>query len=68
MDETPKKRGRPAKVADVATPPAGTFACRVLRDYWPEADQRIRAGTVIHLDAEAAMDGVEAGILARVRD
>jgi hypothetical protein len=64
MDDEPKKRGRP-RAQPVAE--AGTFACRVLRDYWPEEDVRIRAGTVVHVDAVAAMDGIESGILSRVK-
>jgi hypothetical protein len=70
MTEQIKRRGRPPK--EMAQPaqnvPDGTIACRVLRDYWPEEDQRVRAGAIVHLDAAAAMDGVEAGILARVKD
>lgn len=81
MTNERRPRGRPRKeppmieaaevkteVAEVATVAEPTFACRVLRDYWPEEDQRVRAGTIVHLDAAAAMDGVEAGILARVKD
>lgn len=69
MEEAPKKRGRPVKVAPVAPveAPAGKFACRVERDYWPEEDQRVRAGTIVYLDAAAAMDGIESGALSRVR-
>lgn len=66
MDEAPKKRGRPAKVAAPVVE-AGKFACRVERDYWPEDDQRVRAGTIVYLDAAAAMDGIESGALSRVR-
>jgi hypothetical protein len=73
MTDEPKRRGRPPKAADPIALPAtsepapGTFACKVLRDYWPEEDVRVRAGAVIHVDAATAMDGVEAGILSRVR-
>lgn len=48
--------------------PAATVACTVLRDYWPTEDQRIRAGSVVHLSAEEAMDGIERGALSRVKD
>lgn len=70
MDEAPKKRGRPAKIAAPVAPieaPPGKFACRVERDYWPEADHRVRAGTIVHLDAVEAMDGIESGALSRVK-
>ena len=68
MEEAPKKRGRPARVApEPIAAPAGKFACRVERDYWPDEDQRVRAGTIVYLDAAAAMDGIESGALSRVR-
>lgn len=73
MTDEPKRRGRPPKAAAPIALPAtsepapGTFACVVLRDYWPEADQRVRAGTVIHVDAATAMDGIESGALSRVK-
>lgn len=40
----------------------------VLRDFWPEADVRVRAGTEIEVEVEAAMDGIEKGLLARVKE
>lgn len=60
-----------------ATKAAGEklYACTVLRDMWPEnpspdAEQggRVYAGTVIEVDADTAMRGVETGTLARLRD
>ena len=77
MTDERRPRGRPRKeqpMTEAAETGAAmkaaepTFACRVLRDYWPEEDQRVRAGAIVHLAAAAAMDGVEAGILARVKD
>jgi len=47
--------------------PAATVACTVLRDYWPEEDKRVPAGTVIRVSPEEAMDGIENGTLARVK-
>lgn len=41
--------------------------CTILRDTWDEKGARHKAGTVVELPAEAAMDGVEAGTLARVK-
>lgn len=52
---------------------AQTVAVRVLRDHWVEnpADAenptRIRKGTIVDVPVEAAMDGMEAGALARVK-
>ncbi len=47
-----------------------TQKARVLRDFWPtehESD-RVRAGTVIDVDTETLLDGMEKGILERVKD
>jgi len=46
---------------------------RVLRDYWVAATEdnlegRVRAGTIVDVPVEAAMDGVEGGMLERVKD
>lgn len=43
--------------------------CVVQRDYWPtERDEdRVRAGTIIEATPEEAMDGMESGLLSRVR-
>lgn len=43
---------------------------RVLRDYWigePGNAERIRKGTVVEVPVEAALDGVESGVLQRVK-
>lgn len=42
--------------------------CVILRDRWDENGKRYPKGTEVMLDAEAAMDGVEAGVIARVKD
>lgn len=34
----------------------------LLVDFWPEADKRVVAGTVIQVDVETAMDMVERGL------
>ena len=44
------------------------IACIVLRDYWGVDGDRVPAGTEVTLDAEEAMDGVEAGTLSRVKE
>ena len=43
---------------------------RVLRDFWPTENEvdRVRAGTVIDVTAEQMIDGLESGILERVKD
>lgn len=59
MTEETRGPGRPPKKT--------TFTMLVLRDYWDEAGERTRAGSQIEASAESAMDGVEAGILSRVK-
>lgn len=44
-----------------------TIKCVILRDYWDDKGQRQPAGKEIDVPAEAAMDGVEVGILSRVK-
>lgn len=43
--------------------------CIVQRDYWPtDSDEdRVRAGTVVEVSADEAMDGMESGLLQRVK-
>lgn len=43
---------------------------RILRDFWPtENDEdRVRAGTETEVTMEALVDGLEKGILERVKD
>ena len=43
---------------------------RVLRDHWTgdhDNPERIRKGTIVEVPVEAAMDGMEAGALSRVK-
>lgn len=40
---------------------------RVLRAFWPEEDQRVEKGTEIEVTVEQALDGVENGMLERVK-
>lgn len=42
--------------------------CVILRDFWNSDGERQAAGKQIELPAEAALDGVEAGTLSRVKD
>lgn len=43
---------------------------RVLRDFWPTENEmdRVRAGTEIEVTMETLVDGLEKGILERVKD
>lgn len=41
------------------------ITCIILRDYWDADGIRHRAGTAVDVPVEAALDGVESGILAR---
>lgn len=42
--------------------------CVILRDTWDEDGKRHKAGAEVTLGVDAAMDGVEAGSVARVKD
>lgn len=42
-------------------------AVTVKRDFWDASGERHRKGTVVEVTTEAAMDGIEAGALSRVR-
>jgi len=43
---------------------------KVLRDFWPTENDvdRVRAGTVIDVTMETLIDGMEKGILERVKE
>lgn len=43
---------------------------RVLRDFWPtdKDEDRVKAGTIVEVDADALIKGMEDGILERVKD
>lgn len=60
IEEAPKKRGRPPKQG---------VMCEVLRDYWPTENEidRVRKGTIVEVTPDEAMDGMEAGLLKRVK-
>jgi hypothetical protein len=42
---------------------------RVLRDFWPTDDDRdrVKAGTEVEVTMEALLDGMEKGVLERVK-
>lgn len=51
----------------VKTQPQKKIPCKVLRDFWPKENQRIRKGAIVEVDPEAAMTGMEKGVLERVK-
>lgn len=61
---------RPRKVtAEDQEKEAGMVRMVILRDIWPtdNEDDRMRAGTVVDVSPEDAMDGLEKGTMARVK-
>jgi len=48
---------------------AAGVLCMVNRDYWPtdREEDRVRKGAIVEVTADQAMDGMESGILKRVR-
>ena len=41
---------------------------KILRDFWDKEGKRHRAGKIVEIPVEAALDGVETGALSRVKD
>ncbi len=43
---------------------------RILRDFWPTENEtdRVHAGTVLEVNTETLVDGLERGILERIKD
>lgn len=43
---------------------------RVLRDFWPtdNDEDRVRAGSIVDVSMETLVDGMEKGVLERVKD
>jgi len=60
---------RPKKVLADDPKTEGTIRCLVMRDFWPTdaEEDRVRAGTMIEVTAEEALDGIESGTLSRVK-
>jgi hypothetical protein len=44
-----------------------TIPLRINRDFWDEAGERHRKGTIVEMTAEEALDGIESGALSRVK-
>jgi hypothetical protein len=55
--------GRPPKAVET-----DTLRAVVLRDFWPEADQRVYAGTIIDVTRDELIDGLMKGTLAKHED
>lgn len=49
-------------------PKAKKIKIVVLRDYWDEAGERHRKGTVEEVGVDAALDGIESGQMMRFKD
>jgi hypothetical protein len=47
-----------------------TVKARVLRDFWPSENEmdRVRAGSIVDVSMETLVDGMEKGVLERVKD
>jgi hypothetical protein len=72
-DEIKRGPGRPPKQKEEPK-----VICTVLRDYWPTDDDkaagwpetdrnRVRAGAAIEVSVDQAFEGIESGLLARVK-
>jgi hypothetical protein len=44
-----------------------TIKVRVLRDFWPKENERVRKGTEVDVSVEEALDGIESGAFERVK-
>lgn len=45
-----------------------TVTARVLRDYWVAESERVKAGSVVEVTKDALIEGIESGILERIKD
>lgn len=59
MTEEAPKRGRPPK--------AKTLEFRIMRDFWDEDGERHRAGGIVEMTAEEALEPLECGAVERVK-
>lgn len=45
------------------------ISCRVMRDYWPSENERVRKGTIVEVPLdEATLDAIESGAMERVKN
>uniref|UniRef100_UPI003F49621F hypothetical protein n=1 Tax=Ensifer adhaerens TaxID=106592 RepID=UPI003F49621F len=47
--------------------PKDLIEVEIKRDFWDEDGERQRAGTIIKVPVEVALEGIESGALARVK-
>lgn len=57
----------PSDAKDDQSKKGDTVTCTILRDYWDDEGTRHRKGRVVEVPAMAALEGVENGLLKRVR-
>ncbi|MBK5566887.1 hypothetical protein [Ensifer sp. SSB1] len=48
-------------------PKENLIEVEIKRDFWDEEGERQRAGTIIKVPVEVALEGIESGALARVK-
>ncbi|MGO4619046.1 hypothetical protein AB4Z34_05390 [Ensifer sp. 2YAB10] len=48
-------------------PKENLIEVEIKRDFWDEEGERHRAGTIIKVPVEVALEGIESGALARVK-
>lgn len=69
-EETKRGPGRPKKAVEIETPPAqGLVRMVVLRDFWPtdNDEDRVRAGAIVDVTPDEAMDALEIGTMERFK-
>lgn len=55
------------KPQDTEKPNVNLVEVEIKRDFWDEEGERQRAGTIIKVPVEVALEGIESGALARVK-
>lgn len=55
------------KQQDDSKPKESLVEVEIKRDFWDEEGERQRAGTIIKVPIEVALEGIESGALARVK-
>lgn len=55
------------KPQDDSKPKENLVEVEIKRDFWDEEGERQRAGTIIKVPVEVALEGIESGALARVK-
>ncbi|WP_376742360.1 hypothetical protein [Ensifer canadensis] len=55
------------KLQDDSKPKENLVEVEIKRDFWDEEGERQRAGTIIKVPVEVALEGIETGALARVK-